>query len=251
MVVNERVDVALAAGADGVHLPAAAVLRAGCAQSFRTVSRRRSVHSVIEAIAAEAEGGCDYLMFGTVFESRSKPAGHPVAGLDALARGVRCGPPAGPGDRRCHGRASPGNRAGRRRGHSWDRIVRGGGAGRARRNGGAASVPRSTVADAGPTDGSRLPFAARRSCSSAAGRPETCACSPRGDCCRVRRTSRSRCWSCSSTTLTPRLPRRLMRRSPGFRARPSTAIWPPTCQPNCARFSRRERRSEEAAVSRG
>ena len=46
----------------------------------------RSVHSEAEAIAAEAAGGCDYLTFGTVYESRSKPAGHPVAGVDALAR---------------------------------------------------------------------------------------------------------------------------------------------------------------------
>ena len=45
----------------------------------------RSVHSAAEAIAAEASGGCDYLVFGTVFESESKPAGHRVAGLGALA----------------------------------------------------------------------------------------------------------------------------------------------------------------------
>jgi len=45
----------------------------------------RSVHSVGEAMAAAADGGCDYLVFGTVFESQSKPAGHGVAGLGALA----------------------------------------------------------------------------------------------------------------------------------------------------------------------
>ena len=81
LVVNERIDVALAAGADGVHLP-------GCrgAREARTIVADgflvgRSVHSVAEAIAAEDSGGCDYLVFGTVFESESKPAGHRVGGL--------------------------------------------------------------------------------------------------------------------------------------------------------------------------
>ena len=37
-------------------------------------------------MAAEGAGGCDYLLFGTVFESRGKAPGHPVAGLEALAR---------------------------------------------------------------------------------------------------------------------------------------------------------------------
>jgi len=89
MVINDRVDVALAGSADGVHLPAAAP---SCAR-VRTIVPDgfligRSVHSDIEAIAAEA-GGCDYLVFGTVYQSRSKPAGHSVAGLDALARVCR------------------------------------------------------------------------------------------------------------------------------------------------------------------
>ena len=90
LIVNDRVDVALAGSADGVHLPAAAP---SCAR-VRTIVPDgfligRSVHSDIEAIAAEAAGGCDYLVFGTVYQSRSKPAGHSVAGLDALARVCR------------------------------------------------------------------------------------------------------------------------------------------------------------------
>lgn len=86
MIVNDRVDVALAAGADGVHLPGSAVtcakLRAMVPDDFLV---GRSVHSAAEAIATEGAGGCDYLVFGTVFESESKPAGHAVAGLAALA----------------------------------------------------------------------------------------------------------------------------------------------------------------------
>jgi len=85
--VNDRVDVALAAGAHGVHLrgdsvPAARV-RAIVPAGF-TIGR--AVHTFEEIDAAVAAGGCDYLMFGTVFSSAGKRAEHPVAGLDALAR---------------------------------------------------------------------------------------------------------------------------------------------------------------------
>ena len=86
VVVNERVDVALAAGASGVHLRgrsfAASRVRAMVPAGFVV---GRSVHTLAEARAADAEGGCDYLIFGTVFASRSKPADHPIAGVDALA----------------------------------------------------------------------------------------------------------------------------------------------------------------------
>jgi thiamine-phosphate pyrophosphorylase len=86
MIVNDRIDVALAAGAAGAHLPRSAVtcdrLRAMVPDNFLV---GRSVHSVAEAVATEGTGGCDYLVFGTVFESESKPAGHAVAGLAALA----------------------------------------------------------------------------------------------------------------------------------------------------------------------
>ena len=91
VVVNDRADLALAAGADGVHLRADGVaanrLRAIVPPGFVI---GRSVHSVDEAVAAEADGGIDYLMFGTVFPSGSKPPNHPVAGL-ALLRTVCVG----------------------------------------------------------------------------------------------------------------------------------------------------------------
>jgi thiamine-phosphate pyrophosphorylase len=87
VVVNDRVDVALAAGAAGVHLRsdsmAASDVRRLVPPSFIV---GRSVHGVPEAVEAEDRGGCDYLVFGTVFESASKPAGHRVAGLDGLER---------------------------------------------------------------------------------------------------------------------------------------------------------------------
>jgi thiamine-phosphate pyrophosphorylase len=87
VVVNDRLDVALTSGAAGVHLRG---------DSFSAADARRvapagfvigrSVHSVAEAVEAERGGGCDYLFFGTVFPSASKPAGHPVTGVAALER---------------------------------------------------------------------------------------------------------------------------------------------------------------------
>ena len=85
VVVNDRLDVAVAAGAHGIHLRgrsfSAARVRARMGKPFLI---GRSVHDLDEAIAADREGGCDYVIFGTVFPSRSKPDGHRVAGLDAL-----------------------------------------------------------------------------------------------------------------------------------------------------------------------
>jgi thiamine-phosphate diphosphorylase len=80
------VDVALAAGAGGVHLPADSPApgrwRAQAPAGFRIGV---SCHSVEEVRQAEAEGA-DYAMFGPVFPPLSKPAGVEPKGLDALAR---------------------------------------------------------------------------------------------------------------------------------------------------------------------
>jgi thiamine-phosphate pyrophosphorylase len=85
VLVNDRLDVALAARAHGVHLRAdsmpAARARALVPAGFVI---GRSVHSRGEAAQAAGDGGLDYLMFGTVFETVSKP-GTAAAGLDALA----------------------------------------------------------------------------------------------------------------------------------------------------------------------
>ena len=44
----------------------------------------RSVHALEEAVAAERDGGLDYLLFGTVFATGSKPGVEP-AGVERLA----------------------------------------------------------------------------------------------------------------------------------------------------------------------
>jgi thiamine-phosphate diphosphorylase len=89
IIVNDRLDVALAAGAHGVHLRGtsfdASRARALAAEDFLI---GRSVHSVEEAMAADVGGGLNYLIFGTVFPTNSKPEGHPLAGPEALRAAV-------------------------------------------------------------------------------------------------------------------------------------------------------------------
>ena len=72
-VVNDRLDVALAVGADGVHLPGhglpVAVARSVAGPSLLI---GRSVHRLDEAVAAQ-EDGADYVQLGTIFETASKP----------------------------------------------------------------------------------------------------------------------------------------------------------------------------------
>ncbi len=83
VIVNDRLDVALATGAHGVHLRAdsmsAARVRGLCPRPFLI---GRSVHSEEEA-RATSRADTDYVIFGTVFASESKP-GQVAAGLGAL-----------------------------------------------------------------------------------------------------------------------------------------------------------------------
>ena len=91
VVVNDRVDIALAAGAAGVHLKAAAP-PAGRVRDVVPPSWiiGRSVHGPDEARHIEDAGGVDYLVCGTVFETLSKPTQHPIGitGLGAVTRAV-------------------------------------------------------------------------------------------------------------------------------------------------------------------
>ena len=88
ILVSDRVDVALAAGAHGVHLrggsmPAARV-RAMAAPGFVI---GRSVHSAAEGARVVRGGALDYLLFGTVFQTHSKPG---IAGVGVGALATAC-----------------------------------------------------------------------------------------------------------------------------------------------------------------
>ena len=91
ILVNDRLDIALAADAGGVHLRADSVPP--------SVARRhappgfvlgRSVHDAAEAARLVVGGGLDYLVLGTVFPSQSKPGESGCGGgvLRAVVRAV-------------------------------------------------------------------------------------------------------------------------------------------------------------------
>lgn len=85
-IVNDRLDVALALGADGVHLGDDDIpLPAARAIAPSGVIFGRSVDSVEEAEAAERQGA-DYLGAGPVYPTGSKVDTGPVMGLDGLRR---------------------------------------------------------------------------------------------------------------------------------------------------------------------
>ena len=89
IVVNDRLDVALAAKATGVHLPATGL---PVAAVRRKVGKRfligRSVHGLAEAREAE-KAGADYLLFGPIFPTPSKAGLGEPQGTAALAKLVQ------------------------------------------------------------------------------------------------------------------------------------------------------------------
>lgn len=77
VLVNDRLDIALAAGIDGVHLPANGLPTSAVRPFVRVVGR--STHSLEEVLKAGTEGA-DFVVFGPVFDTPGKKA----VGLDAL-----------------------------------------------------------------------------------------------------------------------------------------------------------------------
>jgi thiamine-phosphate pyrophosphorylase len=86
LIINDRADIALALGADGVHLgqddmppeAARALLGGGAVVGFST-------HGVEQAIAA-ARLPVDYIAVGPIFKTASKENPDPVVGLEGLRR---------------------------------------------------------------------------------------------------------------------------------------------------------------------
>jgi thiamine-phosphate diphosphorylase len=88
LIVNDRIDVALAAGADGVHLGQTDLPLA----EARAVAGVRlwigiSTHNP-EQVRAALAGGADYLGYGPVFPTETKANPDPVQGVDALRAAV-------------------------------------------------------------------------------------------------------------------------------------------------------------------
>jgi thiamine-phosphate pyrophosphorylase len=89
LIVNDRIDVAIAAGADGAHL-AATSFDISDARVLLGSSRLIgiSTHSADE-VAAAARDGADFAVFGPVYEPLSKGAYGPAKGLASLAEAVK------------------------------------------------------------------------------------------------------------------------------------------------------------------
>ncbi len=85
LLINDRIDVALAVGADGVHLPGQG-MSVHAARELIGPDKLlgRSVHSA-EEVEGLAEAGLDYLQFGPVFFTPSKAAFGEPQGLGGLA----------------------------------------------------------------------------------------------------------------------------------------------------------------------
>ncbi len=88
LLINSRSDVALAAGAGGVHLRSKDISPVEVAKIWREAKVPQkpviavSCHSRSEVEAAEATGA-DFVVFGPVFEKKAS-AGRPIAGLELL-----------------------------------------------------------------------------------------------------------------------------------------------------------------------
>ncbi len=88
VLVNDRLDVALAAGADGVHLPASGFPVAEVRRQYPALLIGASCHNLDELRRAE-QGGADFAVFGPVFRPLSKESVMPALGLERLTEAAR------------------------------------------------------------------------------------------------------------------------------------------------------------------
>jgi thiamine-phosphate pyrophosphorylase len=93
LLVNDRLDVALAAGADGVHLPAAGVPAADARRLLGPAALVGvSCHSAAE-VARARDGGASFATFSPIYDTPSKRAYGPPLGIAALREAARLGLP--------------------------------------------------------------------------------------------------------------------------------------------------------------
>lgn len=93
LLVNGRADIAVAAAAAGVHLPARGVSTRAVRAAFGDAMLiGRSTHSVEEIVQARDEGA-DYVVYGPVWPVPGKEHGHSPVGLYGLEEAARLGIP--------------------------------------------------------------------------------------------------------------------------------------------------------------
>lgn len=91
LLINDRIDIAMAVGAKGVHLPEQGLPVSVARQMLGTSCWvGRSVHSLDSALRA-AQEGVDYLVVGTMFSTQSKPGKKPegIALLTSISEHIQ------------------------------------------------------------------------------------------------------------------------------------------------------------------
>lgn len=83
LIINDRADIALACGADGVHLGQEDLPLAAARKLMGGRIIGISTHDFEQAREA-ARGGADYLGFGPVFGTKTKETGYTARGLERL-----------------------------------------------------------------------------------------------------------------------------------------------------------------------
>jgi thiamine-phosphate pyrophosphorylase len=93
LYINDRVDVALAIGADGVHLGGGALSPTDVRAVAPGLGIAVSTHAVAEVSALRAGPPVDFCVFGPVFDTPSKQRYGPPLGLPSLADACATGVP--------------------------------------------------------------------------------------------------------------------------------------------------------------
>ena len=91
LLVNERLDIAISSGADGVHLPSDSLPLAAVRSRVGPAGVVGISCHTEEDVEQAARDGASYVLFGPVFETPSKPGGKPL-GIPLLGRICRRSP---------------------------------------------------------------------------------------------------------------------------------------------------------------
>ncbi len=93
LLVNDRLDVALAAGADGVHLPSAGVPPQDARRLLGPSALVGVSCHALEDVRRARDGGASFATFGPVYDTPSKRRYGPPVGVAALREAARLGLP--------------------------------------------------------------------------------------------------------------------------------------------------------------
>lgn len=92
LIVNQRVDIALAVGAGGLHLRSSSVSAVLVRERYPSLLVGKSAHS-LDDVRRARDDGVHYVVFGPVFEPRSKVPTRTAVGLAGLEQASLLGLP--------------------------------------------------------------------------------------------------------------------------------------------------------------